>query len=148
MDGLHSIGRREKVTGSVHQTMFDGLIEQGVAVEAIQPKPNIHRLTTYRRDGHHNIHVRARKEEATPSTPFDMRVMNDLDRFHLVTDVIDRLPRLGARAAYAEQAIGDKLFDHEKYIARYGDDMSVVKGWTWAQASPVQRAGSTETVYV
>ena len=82
----------------------------------------IHRLT-YRRTGHGNLHVRGYKEEGTTSTPFDMCVLNDLDRFHLVGDVIDRVPRLGARAAYAKQAIRDKLIEHKEYIARYGDDM-------------------------
>ena len=77
----------------------------------------IHRLT-YRRTGHANLHVRGYKEEGTTSTPFDMCVMNDLDRFHLVGDVIDRVPKLGARAAYAKQAIRDKLIEHKEYIAR------------------------------
>ena len=71
-----------------------------------------------------------------------MCVMKDLDRFHLVADVIDRVPRLGARAA-SKQAIRDKLIEHKEYIARYGDDMPDVKGWTWGQASTVQRASST-----
>ena len=75
----------------------------------------IHRLT-YRRNGHGNLHVRGYKEEGTTSTPFDMCVMNDLDRFHLVGDVIDRVPKLGARAAYAKQAIRDKLIEHKQYI--------------------------------
>jgi len=67
--------------------------------------------------------VRGYKEEGTTTTPFDMCVLNELDRFHLVDDVIDRLPQLGARAAYAKQAIRDKLLDHKQYIRRYGDDM-------------------------
>ena len=75
----------------------------------------IHRLT-YRRTGHRNLHVRGYKEEGTTSTPFDMCVLNDLDRFHLVSDVIDRVPNLGARAAYAKQAIRDKLIEHKEYI--------------------------------
>src|SRR5262249_32210056 len=76
----------------------------------------IHRLT-YRRTGHANIHVRGYKEEGTTTTPFDMCVLNDIDRFHLVADVIDRVPQLGARAAYAKQAIRNKLNDHKQYIA-------------------------------
>ena len=75
----------------------------------------IHRLT-YRRAGHDNIHVRGYKEEGTTTTPFDMCVINDLDRFHLVGDVIDRVPKLGERAAYAKQEIRDKLIDHREYI--------------------------------
>ena len=92
----------------------------------------IHRLT-YRRNGHRNLHVRGYKEEGTTSTPFDMCVMNDIDRFHLVGDVIDRVPKLGARAAYAKQAIRDKLIEHKQYIARYGDDMPEIANWSWGQ---------------
>ena len=92
----------------------------------------IHRLT-YRRNGHDNIHVRGYKEEGTTTTPFDMCVLNDLDRFHLVSDVIDRVPKLGARAAYAKQAIRDKLIDHKQFICRYGDDMPEITGWRWGQ---------------
>jgi xylulose-5-phosphate/fructose-6-phosphate phosphoketolase len=103
----------------------------------------IHRLT-YRRTGHHNIHVRGYKEEGTTTTPFDMCVMNDLDRFHLVGDVIDRVPHLGARAAYAKQAIRDKLLEHKEYIARRGDDMPEITNWSWGQGVVASGAGSTE----
>ncbi len=92
----------------------------------------IHRLT-YRRNGHDNLHVRGYKEEGTTSTPFDMCVMNDIDRFHLVGDVIDRVPKAGARAAYAKQAIRDKLIEHRQYIARYGDDMPEIANWSWGR---------------
>jgi xylulose-5-phosphate/fructose-6-phosphate phosphoketolase len=90
----------------------------------------IHRLT-YRRTNHPNLHVRGYKEEGTTTTPFDMAVRNDLDRFHLVADVIDRVPKLGAIAAYAKQAVRDKLIEHEQYINRYGQDMPEILGWTW-----------------
>ncbi|HTI82798.1 MAG TPA: phosphoketolase family protein [Acetobacteraceae bacterium] len=103
----------------------------------------IHRLT-YRRHGHRNLHVRGYKEEGTTSTPFDMCVMNDIDRFHLVADVIDRVPQLQARAAYAKQAIRDRLIEHKQYISRYGDDMPDVKGWTWGGKTSAPHAGSTE----
>ncbi len=102
----------------------------------------IHRLT-YRRTGHDNIHVRGYKEEGTTTTPFDMCVRNDLDRFHLVNDVIDRVPALGERAAYAKQALRDRLIDHTQYIARYGDDMPEIKNWTWGGKSA--KAGATST---
>jgi xylulose-5-phosphate/fructose-6-phosphate phosphoketolase len=91
----------------------------------------IHRLT-YRRHGHDNFHVRGYKEEGTTTTPFDMCVLNELDRFHLVSDVIDRVGTLGARAAYAKQAIRDKLIEHREYIRRYGDDMPEIAGWRWS----------------
>ena len=90
----------------------------------------IHRLT-YRRTNHTNLHVRGYKEEGTTTTPFDMVVMNDLDRFHLVADVIDRIPLRGSRAAYAKQAIRDKRIEHKQYIAEHGEDMPEVKRWKW-----------------
>ena len=88
--------------------------------------------------------MRGYKEEGTTTTPFDMCVLNDLDRFHLVMDVIDRVPGLAARAAYAKQALRDKLIDHHEYIRRYGDDMPEIKDWTWGgQAAPSRGATST-----
>lgn len=90
----------------------------------------IHRLT-YRRTNHRNLHVRGYKEEGTTTTPFDMAVMNDLDRFHLIGDVTDRLPQLGSRAAYAKQAIHDKLFEHKAYIREHGEDLPEVRIWRW-----------------
>lgn len=90
----------------------------------------IHRLT-YHRTNHKNLHVRGYKEEGTTTTPFDMVVRNDLDRFHLVADVIDRVPRLGYLAAYAKQAIRDKRIEHKQYIAQHGDDMPEIKNWKW-----------------
>jgi xylulose-5-phosphate/fructose-6-phosphate phosphoketolase len=103
----------------------------------------IHRLT-YRRTGHENIHVRGYKEEGTTTTPFDMCVLNDLDRFHLVSDVIDRVPKLQARAAYAKQAIRNKLIDHKQYIARHGDDMPEITRWRWGQEASTVAVRSTE----
>ncbi|WP_455381820.1 phosphoketolase family protein, partial [Salinispira pacifica] len=91
----------------------------------------IHRLS-YRRTNHRNLHVRGYKEEGTTTTPFDMVVLNELDRYHLVSDVIDRVPRLGSRAAYALQMIRDKLIDHKNYISKYGEDMPEVRDWKWS----------------
>ena len=90
----------------------------------------IHRLT-YRRTNHKNLHVRGYKEEGTTTTPFDILVMNDLDRLHLVADVIDRLPQFGSAVAYTKQAIREKLVDHEQYIAKYGEDMPEIRDWKW-----------------
>jgi xylulose-5-phosphate/fructose-6-phosphate phosphoketolase len=90
----------------------------------------IHRLT-YRRTNHPNIHVRGYKEEGTTTTPFDMTVLNDLDRFHLAGDVIDRVPGLQTTAAHQRQMLRDKLIEHRQYIGRYGDDMPEVRNWQW-----------------
>ena len=93
----------------------------------------IHRLT-YRRTNHANLHVRGYKEEGTTSTPFDMVVMNELDRFHLVNDVIDRVPGLGASAAYAKQAIRDKLIEHKQYTREHGEDLPEIRDWQWGKS--------------
>jgi xylulose-5-phosphate/fructose-6-phosphate phosphoketolase len=90
----------------------------------------IHRLT-YRRTNHENLHVRGYKEEGTTTTPFDMTVLNDLDRFHLVIDVIDRVPELGAKAAQVKQEMNDKLQEHKQHICKYGDDMPEIRDWKW-----------------
>ena len=90
----------------------------------------IHRLT-YRRTNHDNIHVRGYKEEGTTTTPFDMTVLNDLDRFHLANDVIDRLPQLGSRVGYIKQTLQNKLIDHRRYVTEFGVDMPEIRDWKW-----------------
>jgi xylulose-5-phosphate/fructose-6-phosphate phosphoketolase len=90
----------------------------------------IHRLT-YRRTNHDNIHVRGYKEEGTITTPFDMTVLNELDRFHLVMDVVDRLPQTGDRGIYLKQQLKDKLVEHRQYINKNGRDMPEVRDWKW-----------------
>jgi xylulose-5-phosphate/fructose-6-phosphate phosphoketolase len=90
----------------------------------------IHRLT-YRRTNHNNLHVRGYKEEGTTTTPFDMVVLNDLDRFHLVMDVIDRVPMLGRSAARVRQEMQDTRAEHKSYIAQYGDDRPEIRDWKW-----------------
>jgi xylulose-5-phosphate/fructose-6-phosphate phosphoketolase len=90
----------------------------------------IHRLT-YRRTNHDNLHVRGYKEEGTTTTPFDMTVLNDLDRFHLAGDVIDRVPSFHAVAGHLKQLLRNKLIDHKLYVDEYGDDMPEIKNWKW-----------------
>ncbi len=90
----------------------------------------IHRLT-YRRTNHANLHVRGYKEEGTTTTPFDMTVLNDLDRFHLAGDLVDRVPRLRNSIGYFKQWLRDKLIEHKQYIVAHGDDMPEIKDWTW-----------------
>ena len=90
----------------------------------------IHRLT-YRRSNHANLHVRGYKEEGTTTTPFDMVVLNTLDRFHLVMDVASRVPKLHAQAAHIKQAMRDKLNEHTQYILEHGEDMPEVRNWQW-----------------
>lgn len=100
----------------------------------------IHHLA-YRRTNQH-LHVRGYKEEGTTTTPFDMAVMNDLDRFHLAEDVIDRVTRLGSRAAHAKQFFRDKLIEHKEYIRKHGEDMPEIRNWRWAGATAAKKASA------
>ncbi len=93
----------------------------------------IHRLT-YRRTNHANLHIRGYKEEGTTTTPFDMAVLNDLDRFHLVMDAIDRLPQVGDRGTYLKQQLKDKLIEHKQYIDTYGEDLPEIRNWKWSSS--------------
>jgi xylulose-5-phosphate/fructose-6-phosphate phosphoketolase len=90
----------------------------------------IHRLT-YRRHNHANLHVRGYKEEGTTTTPFDMVMLNDLDRFHLVMDVIDRVPQLGSRAAHLRQRMVDERLTARQYTRAHGDDAPEIRDWIW-----------------
>jgi len=102
----------------------------------------IHRLT-YRRTNHKNLHVHGYREEGTTTTPFDMVVLNQMDRFHLVAAVVDRLPQLGARAAYIKQELQEKLIEHKQYIVEHGDDLPEISGWRWGQSSHVPTRGTS-----
>jgi len=95
----------------------------------------VHKLT-YRRTNHGNIHVRGYKEEGTVTTPFDMTVLNDLDRFHLVIDTIDRLPQTGSKGAHLKHWLEDKLIVHKEYIGKHGEDLPEVRNWQWGAATP------------
>lgn len=103
----------------------------------------IHRLT-YRRTNHKNLHVRGYKEEGTTTTPFDMAVRNDIDRFHLVNDVLDRVPSLGSKAAYIKQLMRDKLVEHNQYIITYGEDMPEIRDWQWPDSTNNGEQNSNE----
>ena len=93
----------------------------------------IHQLT-YRRTNHDNIHVRGYKEEGTITTPFDMTVLNDLDRFHLVMDTIDRLPQTGDKGITLKQRLKDKLIEHKRYIDKHGEDLPEIRNWKWGNS--------------
>ena len=97
---------------------------------------SIHRLT-YRRTNHVNIHVRGYKEEGTITTPFDMTVLNDLDRFHLVMDTIDRLPQTGGKGLQLKRNLAEKLIAHRRYIDVHGQDMPEVRDWKWTPSAPL-----------
>ncbi|MGD2171976.1 MAG: phosphoketolase family protein [Gammaproteobacteria bacterium] len=103
----------------------------------------IHRLT-YRRSNHRNLHVRGYKEEGTTTTPFDMTVLNDLDRYHLVIDVADRVPKLANRADFIRQRMREKLIEHKQYITRIGQDMPEIRDWTWSARSGDRKEDSPD----
>jgi xylulose-5-phosphate/fructose-6-phosphate phosphoketolase len=120
----HSLSDRE----------FDSLFTQNKPVIfAFHGYPTVIHQLTYRRTNHNNFHVRGYKEEGTTTTPFDMVVMNDLDRFHLVIDVIDRLPMLDRIGIPVKQAMNDKISQHKEYISIHGDDMPEIKNWKWTK---------------
>jgi xylulose-5-phosphate/fructose-6-phosphate phosphoketolase len=102
----------------------------------------IHRLT-YRRNNHHNLHVRGYKEEGTITTSFDMTVLNELDRFHLVMDVIDRVPETGSKGSHLKRQLQDKLIEHKRYIDRYGQDMPEIRNWKWGNPNPLELSQAT-----
>ena len=94
----------------------------------------IHQLT-YRRSNHANIHVRGYKEEGTITTPFDMTVLNDIDRFHLVMDTIDRLPQTGDKGLHLKRQLEHKLVQHRQHIRSYGEDMPEIRNWVWGSVT-------------
>ena len=129
---LMTLQPREEHPHGLSDSAFDGLFTTDKPILfAYHGYPwLIHRLT-YRRRNHDNLHVRGFKEEGTTTTPFDMVVRNDLDRYHLVIDVIDRVPTLGYRAADVKQLMRDRLIDHRRYIIEHGEDTPEVRNWRW-----------------
>jgi xylulose-5-phosphate/fructose-6-phosphate phosphoketolase len=128
---------------------FDALFTtSGQVIFAYHGYPTlIHRLT-YSRNNHHNIHVRGYNEEGTTTTPFDMVMLNDLDRFHLVMDVIDRVPGLGERAAHLRQEMDDERIRARAYTREVGDDLPSVRNWVWAASAggaAVSSGGASDT---
>jgi xylulose-5-phosphate/fructose-6-phosphate phosphoketolase len=104
----------------------------------------IHRLT-YRRTNHENIHVRGYKEEGTTTTPFDMTVMNQLDRYDLAMDVIDRVPRLQARAGHVRESLRNKLIEHRIHVRTHGEDLPEVRSWQWTRTAGTDGAPASTT---
>ena len=113
---------------------FDALFTRDKPVIfAFHAYPSLIHQLTYRRTNHDNIHVRGYKEEGTITTPFDMTVLNDLDRFHLVMDTIDRLPQTGDKGARLKQRLKEKLVEHKQYINEFGEDLPEVRHWRWGE---------------
>jgi xylulose-5-phosphate/fructose-6-phosphate phosphoketolase len=113
---------------------FDALFtKEKPVIFAFHAYPALIHQLTYRRTNHDNIHVRGYKEEGTITTPFDMTVLNDLDRFHLVMDTVDRLPQTGDKGARLKQRLRDKLVEHRQYINQFGEDLPEVRHWRWGE---------------
>ena len=132
---LMTLQSREKHPHGLSDRDFDTLftVDRPV-IFAYHGYPSLIHELTYRRTNHPNFHVRGYKEEGTTTTPFDMVVLNDLDRFHLVMDVADRVPRLASRAAYIKQHMRGKRIEHKQYIVAHGEDMPEIRDWKWPHA--------------
>jgi len=132
---LFKLEKNTEHTHGLSDRDFDSLFTKGKPVVfAFHGYPwLVHRLT-YNRANNNNIHVRGYKEEGTITTSFDMTVLNEMDRFHLVIDVIDRLPQTGSKGIYLKQKLMDKLVEHRHYINEHGKDMPEILNWKWENA--------------
>ncbi|MEX2213514.1 MAG: phosphoketolase family protein [Phycisphaeraceae bacterium] len=129
---LMTIQPREEHPHGLTDREFDALFTTDKPIIfAYHGYPSLIHQLTYRRTNHKSLHVRGYKEEGTTTTPFDMLVRNDLDRFHLVSDVIHRVPGLAATAAHVKQMLHDKRTEHRQYIRKHGQDMPEIRNWTW-----------------
>ncbi len=123
---------------------FDALFTKDKPVIfAFHAYPSLIHKLTYRRTNHENIHVRGYKEEGTITTPFDMTVLNDMDRYHLVMDVIDRLPQTGEKGVDLKEHLEGKLLEHRRYINKHGQDLPEIRNWQWGQPSCARARAST-----
>jgi xylulose-5-phosphate/fructose-6-phosphate phosphoketolase len=139
---LMTLQPKEQHPHGISDAEFDGMFTRGQPVIfAYHGYPAlIHRLT-YKRSNHANMHVRGFIEEGTTTTPFDMVVLNRLDRFHLAMDVIERVPGLASKAAQVTQHFRDKLTEHRSYINRHGEDMPEIQEWSWPHQAAAARNG-------
>ncbi len=114
---------------------FDEMFTKGKPIIfAFHGYPSLIQKLTYRRTNHENVNVRGYKEQGAITTPFDMTVLNDLDRFHLVMDTIDRVPQTGEKGLYLKQQLKEKLMEHKLYINKNGQDMPKIRNWNWSNA--------------
>jgi xylulose-5-phosphate/fructose-6-phosphate phosphoketolase len=129
---LMTLQSRSEHPHGISDEDFDALFTRNKPVIfAYHGYPKLIHALTYRRANHHNLHVHGFKEEGATTTPFDMVVLNELDRFHLARAVINRVPALGPGAATLEQLIESKLIDHKRYIRQHGEDMPEIRNWKW-----------------
>jgi xylulose-5-phosphate/fructose-6-phosphate phosphoketolase len=120
---------------SLNETDYDALFTRDKPIICgFHGYPSLIRGLTYRR-ANRRLHVRGHMEERTITTAFDVRVQNGLDRFHLLRDVVDRLPQLGTKGSYLKQVTSDKLIEHKIYIDRHGENLPEIRTWKWSQSS-------------
>jgi xylulose-5-phosphate/fructose-6-phosphate phosphoketolase len=138
---LMALQSQDQHPHGLHDLAFDGLFTATKPVIfAFHGYPQLIHSLTYRRANHRNLHVHGYMEEGTTTTPFDMVVLNRLDRFHLAIDVIDRVPALGSAAAHIRQGFADALIDHRQYVVQHGIDLPAISEWSWPAELRASRA--------